>query len=226
MQMSNLHFVQIQILRELLLNSKLRFTDMNVSGLTSDHFNYHIKMLIQDELVRKDKSLYILTAKGKEFANTLDTENYKIEKQGKIGVLIIATKNKKFLIQTRLKEPFYGYKGFVSGKVRFGETIIEGGNRELKEETGLTGKLSLKYILHEHVYSEDNELLEDKFFYVLSATNIKGTLRSFQEGKNEWMTEKEFRKQEKIFYDEKDILKWFKIPPSTFLEKKYTINDF
>jgi 8-oxo-dGTP pyrophosphatase MutT (NUDIX family) len=53
-----------------------------------------------------------------------------------IGVQNI-NNNKQLLVQKRLKEPYFGYKGFISGKIRYGEKIFETAKRELKEEAGL-----------------------------------------------------------------------------------------
>ena len=84
----------MKILRELLYHPKARFSDLNVSDLSSDHFTYHINCLIRDKLVIKTKGTYKLSPNGKEFANTMDTDQSLIEKQGKIGVLVIATRAK------------------------------------------------------------------------------------------------------------------------------------
>jgi 8-oxo-dGTP pyrophosphatase MutT (NUDIX family)/predicted transcriptional regulator len=232
--MQDLHIVQIQILRELLYNPKARFAKLNIAQLSNDHFSYHLKTLLKEEFIIKEQQGYRLTAKGKEFANMMDTDQLVIEKQGKISVFVVATKKQEgqelLLVQTRTKEPYFGYMGFVTGKVRFGETIMEAAKRELLEETGLTAKLTYKYLLHEHIYSKDHTLLEDKFFHVIHAFNTKGTLQNTRDGKNEWMTERDFKKKfkekKKIFYDELDILKWLKNPPKGMVEKEYVVEKF
>ena len=156
----------------------------------------------------------------------MDTEKLKIEKQPKVGVMLIAIKNKKLLIQKRLKEPYYGYLGFLTGKVRFGETIIQTAERELKEESGLSAKFKLRYILHEHVYSKEGDLLEDKIFFVTGAENIKGTLINTKDGENSWMDEKAYLQMKDKYYDEEEILNWFKNPKEFFIEKAYIIDQF
>ena len=61
-----LHNYKMQILRELLMNEASRFTDLNIKDLTSDHFSYHIKSLIEMGLVCKTpEGLYELTEKVK-----------------------------------------------------------------------------------------------------------------------------------------------------------------
>ncbi len=224
--MANLHFLQMQILRSLLYSPGSRFSELNISGIDSDHFNYHLKTLLQDKLVTTKNKLYYLSSKGKEYANTMDTANLNIEKQPKVAVMIIASKGSRYLVQKRLKEPYFGYYGFVTGKVRFGEKIIETAARELAEETNLQAKFRLSYILHEHVYSEAGELLEDKIFHVYGATSVKGELKNTKDGENGWFSEKEFHAIKDKFYDEAEILNWHKSGKKFFIEKTYVVKDF
>lgn len=63
-----------------------------------------------------------------------------------MGVALHAVRTNKgkreILIHQRLKEPFYGWYGSHSGKIRWGETPIECAKREFEEETGLIGDLN------------------------------------------------------------------------------------
>lgn len=54
--------------------------------------------------------------------------------------LLIKKGKKQYLVQTRLKDPFFGYHGYVTGKIRWGEKILEAAKRELLEETGMTAE--------------------------------------------------------------------------------------
>lgn len=220
----------MQILRELLFKPNAHFTHLNISNMTSDHFSYHIKILTESGLVHKIDKKYSLTEKGKEYANTMDTSKLVIEKQGKICVLVIATKRlnqKRFiLVQTRLKEPYFGFMGFIGGKVRFGETIQEAALRELKEETGLEAECRYKYTLHELIYSKENKLLEDKYFNIVYANKTKGQLTNSREGKNKWIEEQAFLKEKNTFYDIQYILSLLNSPTPRFIEKEYFVEKF
>jgi len=221
------------ILRELLFNPNCRFSDLNIQGLSNDHFAYHIKSLIDYGYVIKNDSKYCLTNKGKEFANRMDTDNTEIEKQPKIAVIIVATKSingkNHLLVQERTKEPYFGYSGFITGKIRFGEKVSETAKRELKEESGLEGgDILIKRIVHDHVVLEDSgDLVEDKMFYVVLIKNPKGDLIDTRNGKNRWITVDRFKKLKKKYYNEDNI---YNISQSKgdmdFIEKTYFIKEF
>lgn len=231
--MNNLHKIQMLILRELLFHPNSRFTDLNIQGLTSDHFSYHINTLIEEKYVEKGDQGYSLTAKGKEFANQMDTEEVVIEKQPKIAVMIVPVKlkdDKKYLlVQERTKEPYFGYRGFITGKIRYGEKVLETAKRELKEETGLTCEdIHLKRIVHNHVVLEENgDLVEDKMFYIITAINPEGEILNTQNGKNFWVTEKEFYELDKKYYDEISVYEYSQEEDDMdFDEQVYFIKDF
>jgi predicted transcriptional regulator len=122
---NDLHEVQASILKELLFHNGTNFASLNKHGLTNDHFTFHIQRLLKEEIIEKKGKLYYLTQKGKQFAGKLDIDALKMEKFATPGVAVTAKKLIKgvphYLIQQRLKEPFYGYYGFINGKIRFGE---------------------------------------------------------------------------------------------------------
>lgn len=199
-----IHDFQISILRELLFKPEARFRDLKKVDITNDHFSFHINHLIKEGLIKKNNGKYFLTDEGKEFANRMDTDSLKLERQAKLGVAIHATRIKngkiEYLVHHRLKEPFFGWYGSHSGKIRWGETPLVTAKREFLEESGLTGKFSLKGIVHYHHFHKDGRLLEDKYFWVYRVDNIKGKLKEkVPEGENIWMAEKEYIKLKNVF---------------------------
>lgn len=228
-----IHSAQAFVLRELLFKREAKFAELNILKLTTDHFTFHIKSLVEAGLIEKTKKGYQLTIIGKEFANHLDTDskNLVIEKQAKIGALVCGIKKEKgiakYLIQQRLKEPYFGYFGFVTGKVRKRETLFEGAEREFKEETGLEGKLSLVGIKHKMDYSKEKELLEDKVFFVFRVDQTKGKLTpNFEGGKNIWMTEEEIIKLPNQFDGVPETIAMSKQKKLSFSETKYKVKGF
>jgi ADP-ribose pyrophosphatase YjhB (NUDIX family) len=202
-----IHDAQTSILRELLFVPEAGYAELQKpTGLTSDHFSFHINRLIELELVEKvGRGRYRLTHRGKEYANKLDTDNKTIERQPKVAVLLAPERTvagrRELLFQQRLKNPYFGYWGFASGKIRWGETILETAARELKEETGLTGECRILGLYHEHTFLEDkSEAVEDKMFFLVHCTKVEGDLlERFEGGTNKWMTAEEARQLDKRF---------------------------
>ena len=200
------HDAQVSILRELLFCPQAGFAEMQKpTGLPSDNFNFHIQRLIDIGYVEKlERGQYRLTPKGKEYANRLDTDNNTVERQPKVSVvLLVRNKNnpEKFLVQQRLKNPFYGFWGRLGGKVRFGETFEEAASREFEEETGLTGEFKFRLICRKIDHDkETDEVLEDKVFVIMECLDYSGQLmEKFEGGLNTWMTQDELLSQEKRF---------------------------
>lgn len=206
-----LHPAHVAILHVLLFRPDARFAELQkASELSSDHFNFYLKQLLDEEFVTKNsRGAYHLTQKGKEFANRFDTDARKVERQPKVAVCLMIRQDGKQLVQQRLKQPFYGYWGRPTGKIRWGETILEAAARELMEETGLEADLSFESVYHKMDYEDGTDkLLEDKIFFIISGKNTRGKLiEEFEGGRNAWMTSEEYGAQPLSFENNKDGLK-------------------
>jgi 8-oxo-dGTP pyrophosphatase MutT (NUDIX family) len=203
----NIHDAQMVILRELLFHKSASFAKLQKNtGMSSDHFNFHLQKLLEMKLIEKvSRGTYSLTPRGKEYANKLDTDNNTIERQPKSAVILSIERSgkngKEYLFQERLKQPYFGFYGFPTGKIRWGETVVQTAERELMEETGLRADCKIAGVYHELVYQQETgEQLEDKLFYVISCTDVTGDLiKEFEGGRNQWMTREKARQQPKIF---------------------------
>lgn len=228
----DLHQAQLEILRRLLFNPHSRFSDLNKLGLTSDHLNYHVRELVKLKLITKTAQGYLLTDIGKEEANRIEPESTyaRIEKQPKVGIVCHVLKGSDYtsemVVQTRLKEPFYGFQGAITGKVKFGETIWDTAKRETEEETDLTGDFVYHGVVH-HVNFKDGQIVEDKILFSFSCFNAQGNLLSAGEGfSNTWMTLKEYQTQPKIYQGELDIIAMNMTGKTNFIEVVQELNEF
>ena len=55
-----------------------------------------------------------------------------------ITVVAVQDTADDWLVLKRKHQPFIGYKGFPSGKIRYGETLLQSAERELLEKSGIT----------------------------------------------------------------------------------------
>jgi 8-oxo-dGTP pyrophosphatase MutT (NUDIX family) len=224
----NVHEAQTMIIRCLLFKPYAGFAELQkATGLTSDHFTFHVRKLTELGYIEKDKTDYRLTAQGKEYANRMDTDENVIEKQPKVSVAItLERRNEKgereFLFQQRKKHPYYNFWGRVGGKIRWGESILEAAKRELMEETGLKAELEYKLLYHKRDFEKDTgKLLEDKIFLCVYGTAYVGDLvERFEGGVNRWMTEEEFHGQPKRFKSVDEFMELMEAG-ETFAEREY-----
>lgn len=225
----SIHEAQTRILRELLFVPAANFAALQKpTGLDSDHFKFHIGRLVELGYVRKQTDGYTLTQKGKEHANKLDTDTHTIERQLKLSVALIIEDDKgRFLSQERLKQPYFGFWGRPTGKVRWGETFLEAAARELMEETGLTAELEVAGFYHKMDYrNSDNSMLEDKLFCVVYGQHPKGTLIADMEGHhNEWLTNADLAKKGKVFQSVPEITAMGHSKHVEFIEHQYHYDD-
>ncbi|MFA6250126.1 MAG: NUDIX domain-containing protein [Candidatus Shapirobacteria bacterium] len=232
MNNTDIHPIQSMILCDLLFVEEVGFAKLNKKKLGSDQFSFHLRQLTDWKLIEKtENGKYRLTAKGKEFANQFDTQAMEIERQPKIAVLVVGTKRKKgqvkYLVQQRLKQPYYGYWGFISGKVRWGEKILETGGRELEEEAGLRGDLELVGMEHKTDLGTGGEILEDKYFLILKAEKLEGELKTdFEAGKNCFKTKAEILMLPDLFDDVAMILEKVEGGKFEFEEKEYRVKRY
>lgn len=198
-----LHQYQREILKKLTRQKSLRFNDLLIEGLASEHMNYHLKKLIALRFVEKINEQYALTDKGKDYTNLLDDNAEVVEKQPKSSVIINGVRRNhdtgeiEYLLNKRLEHPYYGKVGRLTGKVRFGERFEDAVKRELYEEAGLEAKnIQLENVYRKMRKREDGTFVQDVIFYRLFVTEFSGTLiekTAIQE--NFWISKKELEKR-------------------------------
>jgi ADP-ribose pyrophosphatase YjhB (NUDIX family) len=193
-----LHELQKVILRKLTVVAAARFNDLLIAELESEHMNYHLKRLLDLGLVEKYEDRYALTDKGKDYSNLMDDDVEFIEKQPKTSVLLYAVRKNaagevEHLLSKRLRQPYFGKIGRLTGKVRFGETLAEAAARELYEESGLhAATIVLEGIYHKLRHREDGVYVQDALFYTFFVTDFTGDfIAKTAHQENLWLTAKQ-----------------------------------
>lgn len=205
-----LHYFQTVLLKKLVSVPKARFNDLLIAQLESEHMNYHLQKLLEFGLVEKIDDKYQLTDSGKDYSNLMDDQVEAIEKQPKTSVLLnivrrnTQTSKIEYLLSKRLRQPYLGKIGRLTGKVRFGETLEQAAGRELYEETGLQAKeFILEQVYHKLRYRQDQTCVQDVLFYQFMVKNPTGNLIThtpFQE--NIWASKDMITKHSLNVYDD------------------------
>lgn len=162
-----MHHIQRDLLRTLLFVPSARFKDLKPASMESNIFMYHLKMLIKNDYVEKTDDGYALTSMGKHYVDRANLESLHVRIQPKIITIVVLERaDGKLAILERLHQPFIGFKGFPSGKVHYGESLLDAANRELQEKTGLTGidlHLRGNFVMK---FSRNNEVVNHIVGYV------------------------------------------------------------
>lgn len=208
-----MHPAQIAILYKLRHSQSASFSVlMHETNLESDVFKFHIQKLVKlGHIYKLTDGNYTLTPSGKEFANNLSEEKRVTQKQPKLSVLLVVPNPNQpgqYLMQRRMRHPYYGFWGCISGPVQWGEDAEETAIRELEKQTGLQASFNVQSFYRKRDYDKENELLEDKLFIILKASNIEGDLgdSSWSHGINRWMSLDELWNEERYFSSSSDAI--------------------
>ena len=228
-----LHYYQVELIKKLSANPDLNFNSLLIDGLESEHMNYHLKQLLDLGLVAKDNSKYRLSDTGKDYSNLLDEQTDLVEKQPKTSIIIIAQRKNiqgdvENLLTKRLRQPYLGKVGHLTGKVKFGETLRQAAERELFEETGLIAENFYLERIYHKMRRRGSEWVQDVIFYIFQVTNLKGTLiekTKYQE--NFWISKKELKKRKELdLYDDFKMNEDIKPKSLTFIEHADEVEGF
>jgi ADP-ribose pyrophosphatase YjhB (NUDIX family) len=185
-----MHDIQKHALKKLSLSKACTYSELKPKGIESNAFAYHLRSLIAEGLVAhktskaKNSAPYSLTAKGKQYVDTVSFESFKPRIQPKIvTLLVIEKKDSKarggisYVMYKRNRSPFINHIGFPYGKIHLEERLYEAAERELQEKTGLSAKLSHKGDVYITVHDE-TELVSHMLCHVFVGSNPTGILKT------------------------------------------------
>lgn len=203
--------IEKEILEKLMYNSSLNYNSLwNKKKYPSSKFNYHLKKLVQDELLHKNEDgEYELTQKGNQLIAELN--NKKLEKQTiplSCSFVLCINKDKEVLLQKRKKQPYLGIINIPGGKIQFGESSNDAAIRELYEESKLTAhSLKLKLVDEVRTYNEKEEIFAHIIAYTYVCYDFEGKLETENlEGEMKWYSPEEIQKVDNIFPNLRKII--------------------
>lgn len=206
----DLHYLQIEILKQISLNPDSPFSVIQNKEITSNLFAYHVKKLLLLKLVEKNDDRYSLTTDGKKFVNRLEIEKEfpVFTNQPKVGILIYpffgTDFSSDFIARTRLKEPFYGYTGTISTRFRFGEPVEQTIKKEMEQRVGFTFESSQEHGYQRIINKLDNEVVEDKIFFIYSVYGLSGSFNKNDDLKDFRVSPEKFWKMDKIYTGQRE----------------------
>jgi len=183
------------------------FTDLWDKSVESNKFTYYLKKMEEEELIQKKKGLYFLTLKGKAESATVSGETGKNNKRPYVSLLLVPRRDGKYILYHRMKEPYYGCWGLPGAKLEHGEGILEGAERELKEEMGLEGEGKVVGIQN-IVTTNDGIVFGHMTQFIVLFDEPKGKLTgNNREGTYEWAEKEKIYTQKDLFPDVPGVIK-------------------
>lgn len=188
--MTMTHDLEREILLKLIHNPHLKFNELWAKNGESNTFAYHVNKLEREGYIEKDnEGGYGLTVEGKKMSAFIEGDTGLRADLPTPTVVLLVKNNDQWLCQKRLKEPFFGYWGFVSGKINFGQNIFECATRDLLEETGLHSKSWKLKCLEQVKTFEGDKLLFHHLLFTLITEDFTGELKDrTHKAEHKWMT--------------------------------------
>lgn len=186
--MKDFHPIQIQILRTLLFQPVSRFSDLNQSEITNDHFSFHVKKLLKKGYLEKTAGGYKLSSQGMELAGRIDAQSDTIVNQPKLGIAICLFRDDEVLLSSRLKDQAIGQVGLHTEKIRLGEKVAETVDRCIKKEIGnISYSARFKGVSHPQVRNGKDLELDVVLLCFRAEYKYGDIFTTTPEGKNSWV---------------------------------------
>lgn len=183
-----MHWIQQHVLRQLIKSSQLRYADIKPPQIEGSLFMYHLKGLIRDGYIRKNKEgHYELTEKGRLDADKILLETMKEHPQPRVLALIACwNKQGELLLFTRRTQPVIDMIGFPAVNVDIGQKLVDNSEKQFKKQSGLEVKLKRSGEGYINLY-RGKEVESSVFFHLLEGKNPKGKLNKvIGNGEFEW----------------------------------------
>jgi hypothetical protein len=166
------HDIQKSILLKLIHTPEATFTELLGNERDSNKFAYHLGGLEKSNIILKKDGKYSLSTEGKKISAFIEGDTGSKAAFPTFTHVLIVKDGDKILAQKRLKEPFYGYWGLISGKINFGFNIEECAKRDIEEETGLKAENAKFFGVNQAKTFEDDNMIHHHIMFFVEMTGI------------------------------------------------------
>jgi len=156
-----------KILSTFLYHNKLRFNEIEKALKTrSNKLAYHLKKLLKEGILTKNKDLYKLSKTAENLIPYLS------KKKHVLSIVLIHIGNEKdCLLYQRKKRPFKDLFGLPGGRILLKESIGDSVKRIMKKKHGIKAKLQkIHSISIEHIKNSDNIIQSDLIVFITATT--------------------------------------------------------
>ena len=166
-----MHYIQQAIIKSLATLDSARYSIIKPKTMESNHFLYHLKQLINANLVVKNSDgAYSITTHGEAFIDGVSFSNFKVRSQPNVlNLLVVRTTDNRYLLYKRKHRPFIGLKGFPYGKIHLGSSLAKSCTIELYDSTGIKAVFAHRGDVYITIFESDI-LVTHTLFHIHTAT--------------------------------------------------------
>jgi hypothetical protein len=218
------HHIQKSIVYKLAFSEALRFSELKPDTLDNKLFNYHLKLVINAGLVKKDDNgLYSLTAEGRRVGvGVLDKQFATLDRAHSVLFLIIRNKDKAWLLFKRKTVPLLGEVGFMHVNPNAQVDVFTIAKNELLAKTDLSATFHYLGNGYFKIF-KDNEIESYTHFTVLVAEDANGELRQNNDkGEYFWQADIDSTKYE-LLPTALSLVEQYKTGQPFFIERTFNL---
>jgi ADP-ribose pyrophosphatase YjhB (NUDIX family) len=143
--LNTLSWIQRYVLTELTRRSSRRYSELKPADVEGNLFMYHLKGLLNDDLIEKRDGRYTLTTRGRDSITTLSLVTGHTRKQPLILTAVVARNDAGEYLWSRWhREPNTGRISFPHGMMHYGESLTDMAALELAEKASLEAELTFR----------------------------------------------------------------------------------
>lgn len=172
--MKSFHEVEKRILVKLIHNPCSSYNSLWNKEEDSSKFAYHLKKLVDDNLVINRNGKYYLSDEGITYASGADNDNAERVYRPVIAAFALCINEGKILLWKRNREPYHGFLVMPGGRVDFGSTPLETVRKYFKNKTGCDADFKLVGV--GNFTTSKESVIHHVIGFIYEASNLEGKI--------------------------------------------------